>query len=103
MGFLYNQYCYSTNEEASAAVYAIPQVVVVGTEVYFPSFVNGAWIMQGPGIKTKELGSLSFQTCSDVGPIYPAGEMVFQSDFYSVIFWAVGISAAFLLFKRAVV
>jgi hypothetical protein len=103
MGFLYNQYCYSTIQEATASVYAIPQVVVVGTEVYFPSFVNGSWIMQGPDNKTKNLGQLSFQTCSDVGPMNPVSEIAFQSDFYSVIFWAVGISAAFLLFKRAVV
>lgn len=102
MGYLFDHYCHETLADAQACAYGHPQPIVLNDVLYYPSYSGGGWILQGVS-GALPIPSISFPSCDPVGPTHQGGELAFQSDFYSVIFWAVGISAAFLLFKRAVV
>lgn len=103
MGYLFDHYCHASLAEAHACAYGHPQSIVIGPDVYFPSYESGSWLLRGVSGKSMAIPMIGFPECPVVGPTHTGESIAFDSDIYSVIFWAVGISAAFLLFKRAVV
>lgn len=103
MGYLYDHYCHETLSEAQACVYGHPDPIVVNQIIYYSSFENGTWVLKSNNNppQTLSLPVINFPTCDIVGPIHKGEQISFSSDFWIPLFWAIGISAAFMLFKKA--
>lgn len=103
MGYLFDHYCHETQADALACALGHPEPLVINGDTYYPSFESGVWILKTAGIPAKTLPTpiLSFPYCETVGPAHLGEQMSLASDFWIPLFWAIGISAAFMLFKKA--
>lgn len=103
MGYLFDNYCYETQAEALASFYGNSGPISSGSYIYFPSFQSGNWSLKSAGTQSTSIAlpSISFPICDPVGPAHIGEEITLASDFWIPLFWAIGISAAFMLFKKA--
>lgn len=103
MGYLFDHYCHETIEQAQACVFGHPDPLIIGDDIFFPSYENAIWIYKTAGTPPRVLATpqVTFPYCDPVGPVHVGEEISLASDFWIPLFWAIGLSASFMLFKKA--
>lgn len=98
MGYLAGGQCYENIEQAQSVIFNHgPISTLTCPDPYFLSY-NGGWHYISLSCGSLSVPVISFPDCE-----YQPFDLSVDPSFWVPLFWAVGISAAFVLFKRAVV